>query len=59
MKRPIGRPKGKTKQPPKPKAGRVCKAEGCQTVLNSYNGTGVCALHRFKQACEDIPKKPW
>lgn len=31
-------------------AGRVCSAEGCQTILSSYNPSAVCCLHSHSWA---------
>ena len=40
--------------------GRVCETAGCETILSTYNGSGLCWLHgpvTYKPARETRPRR--
>jgi hypothetical protein len=39
------------------RAGRVCSASGCTTVLSVYNPNRYCALHERQQV--ESSERPW
>jgi hypothetical protein len=34
-----------TRRPRRNRDRRICRVDGCDTILSSYNGSGVCWLH--------------
>jgi hypothetical protein len=40
------RPQGRSRRPKTYAAGRVCAAEGCDTILSRYNRAEYCNTHK-------------
>ncbi len=40
------RPSGRSRRPKTAEPGRVCAAEGCDTVLSKYNRSEFCNVHK-------------
>lgn len=63
-----GRGLGDVKTSRRYAAGRVCRADGCETRLSVYNGTNTCGIHeerrpfyqrsRSGRVVQDAPKRP-